>query len=393
MAATMLIPLHHVKSKSVGECLNRSIDYVRDSRKTEDEKYVSTYGCDPNSVTEQFLLSRKIYEDNVRKPHKNDVIAYQIRQAFKPGEITPERANEIGYELAMKFTKGKHAFIVSTHTDKHHIHNHVVFNAVAIDGKSRFRNMYFSSYVLSRISDMLCLENNLSVIESRYEQRIKSHGRKNSHSSGHSLDYNSLSFLVDIEKKMREGKGKGYENWARKFNLKQRAKVLLFLEEHGISSFEELVRKTDSMDAEIEELNSRVKERNQKMADNKELQNAIITYSKTSDVYTAYRKSGYNKQFLAEHGKEIQTHKDAKAIFEKVPGGKIPKLADLRREYGELIEANRPDFQQYVQLRKERKDYLIARKNLELLLSREEQEKEEKAKAKPSRSSRSEASL
>ena len=253
--------------------------------------------------------------------------------------------------------------------------------------------MYFSSYVLSRISDMLCLENNFSVIESRYEQRIKSHGRKNSHSSGHNLDYNSLSFLVDIEKKMREGKGKGYENWARKFNLKQRAKVLLFLEEHGISSFEELVRKTDSMDAEIEELNSRVKEKNQKMADNKELQNAIITYSKTSDVYTAYRKSGYNKQFLAEHEKEIQAHKDAKAIFDKVPGGKIPKLADLRREYCELIEANRPDFQQYVQLKKERKDYLIARKNLELLLSREEQEKEEKAKAKPSRSSRSEASL
>ena len=393
MAATMLIALHHVKSKSVAECLNRSIDYVRDSRKTEDEKYVSTYGCDPNSVTEQFLLSRKIYEDNVRKPHKNDVIAYQIRQAFKPGEITPERANEIGYELAMKFTKGKHAFIVSTHTDKHHIHNHVVFNAVAIDGKSRFRNMYFSSYVLSRISDMLCLENNLSVIESRYEQRVKSQSRKNAHDSSHGLDYNSLSFLVDIEKKMREGKGKGYENWARKFNLKQRAKVLLFLEEHGISSFEELVRKTDSMDAEIEELNSRVKERNQKMADNKELQNAIITYSKTSDIYTAYKKSGYSKKFLAEHEKEIRAHQDAKSVFEKVPGGKIPKLADLRREYGELIEANRPDFQQYVQLRKERKDYLIARKNLELLLSREEQEKEEKAKAKPGRSSRSEASL
>ena len=393
MAATMLIALHHVKSKSVAECLNRSIDYVRDSRKTEDEKYVSTYGCDPNSVTEQFLLSRKIYEDNVRKPHKNDVIAYQIRQAFKPGEITPERANEIGYELAMKFTKGKHAFIVTTHTDKHHIHNHVVFNAVAIDGKSRFRNFYFCGMALSRISDMLCLENDLSVIESRYEQRIKSHGRKNSHSSGHNLDYNSLSFLVDIEKKMREGKGKGYENWARKFNLKQRAKVLLFLEEHGISSFEELVKKTDSMDAEIEDLNNRVKERNQKMADNKELQNAIITYSKTSDIYTAYKKSGYSKKFLAEHEKEIRAHQDAKSVFEKIPGGKIPKLADLRREYGELIEANRPDFQQYVQLRKERKDYLIARKNLELLLSREEQEKEEKAKAKPGRSSRSEASL
>lgn len=393
MAATMLIPLHHVNSKSVAECLKRSIDYVRDSRKTEDEKYVSTYGCDPKSIEEQFLLSRKIYEDNVRKPHKKDVIAYQIRQAFKPGEITPEKANELGYELAMKFTKGKHAFIVTTHTDKHHIHNHVVFNAVSIDGKSRFRNMYFSSYALSRISDMLCLENNLSVIQSRYEDQIRKYGKNNSKDNNHGLDYNSLSFLVDIEKKMREGKGKGYENWARKFNLKQRAKVLLFLEEHGISSYEELVKKTDSMDAEIEELNNRVKERNQKMADNKELQNAIITYSKTAVIYTAYRKNGYSKKYFAEHEKEIREHKKVKEIFEKLPDGKIPKLKDLRKEYGELIEANRPDFQKYVQLRKERKDYLIARKNLELLLAREEAEKEEKAKAKPSRSSRSEASL
>lgn len=393
MAATMLIPLHHVKAKSVAECLKRSIDYVRDSRKTEDEKYVSTYGCDPKSIEEQFLLSRKIYEDNVRKPHKKDVIAYQIRQAFKPGEITPEKANELGYELAMKFTKGKHAFIVTTHTDKHHIHNHVVFNAVAIDGKSRFRNMYFSSYALSRISDMLCLENNLSVIQSRYEDQIRKYGKNNSKDNNHGLDYNSLSFLVDIEKKMHEGKGKGYENWARKFNLKQRAKVLLFLEEHGISSYEELVKKTDSMDAEIEELNNRVKERNQKMADNKELQNAIITYSKTADIYTAYRKNGYSKKYFAEHEKEIREHKKVKEIFEKLPDGIIPKLKDLRKEYGELIEANRPDFQKYVQLRKERKDYLIARKNLELLLSREEAEKEEKAKAKPSHSSRSEASL
>ena len=393
MAATMLIPLHHVNSKSVAECLKRSIDYVRDSRKTEDEKYVSTYGCDPKSIEEQFLLSRKIYEDNVRKPHKKDVIAYQIRQAFKPGEITPEKANELGYELAMKFTKGKHAFIVTTHTDKHHIHNHVVFNAVAIDGKSRFRNMYFSSYALSRISDMLCLENNLSVIQSRYEDQIRKYGKNNSKDNNHGLDYNSLSFLVDIEKKMHEGKGKGYENWARKFNLKQRAKVLLFLEEHGISSYEELVKKTDSMDAEIEELNNRVKERNQKMADNKELQNAIITYSKTADIYAAYRKNGYSKKYFAEHEKEIREHKKVKEIFEKLPDGIIPKLKDLRKEYGELIEANRPDFQKYVQLRKERKDYLIARKNLELLLAREEAEKEEKAKAKPSRSSRSEASL
>ena len=134
--------------------------------------------------------------------------------------------------------------------------------------------------------------------------------------------------------------------------------------------YEELVKKTDFMDAEIEELNNRIKDRNKKIADNKELQNAIIAYSKGTD--------------------DPEKRKWAQGVFNKIPDGKIPKMTDLRREYGELIEANKPDFQQYVQLRK---DYLIARKNLELLLQREDAEKQEKAKATPSKSSRSETSL
>ena len=91
-------------------------------------------------------------------------IAYHLRQSFKPGEITPELANKIGYDLAMSLTKGKHAFIVCTHVDKHHIHSHIVFNSTAIDCTRKFRNFWRSSFAVRRISDMLCLENGLSVI-------------------------------------------------------------------------------------------------------------------------------------------------------------------------------------------------------------------------------------
>nr|MCR5012993.1 hypothetical protein [Lachnospiraceae bacterium] len=77
----------------------------------------------------------------------------------------------------------------------------------------------------------------------------------------------SLKFLVDVEKKMQEGKGKGYERWARKFNLKQRVKVLLFLEEHEISSYEELVMITDEMKPKLDALNDRIKKRQARMAD------------------------------------------------------------------------------------------------------------------------------
>ena len=96
---------------------------------------------------------------------RNDkVIAYQIRQSFKPGEVTPEEANRLGHELAMRFTKGRYSFIVATHTDRAHIHNHIVFNATSIDGTKKFRNFWLSSIALQRVSDLVCLENGLSVI-------------------------------------------------------------------------------------------------------------------------------------------------------------------------------------------------------------------------------------
>ena len=71
------------------------------------------------------MLTKKLYEQATGRSQKSNVIAYQIRQSFRPGEITAEEANRIGYELASRFLKGKHAFIVATHTDREHIHNHI----------------------------------------------------------------------------------------------------------------------------------------------------------------------------------------------------------------------------------------------------------------------------
>jgi len=102
------------------------------------------------------------------------VIAYQIWQSFKPGEITAEDANRIGYELAMRFTKGRYAFIVATHTDRAHIHNHIIFNSTALDGTRKFKDFHLSGLALQRLSDMVCLEHGLSVIEPKpYRERQK----------------------------------------------------------------------------------------------------------------------------------------------------------------------------------------------------------------------------
>lgn len=122
MAATRLIALHVSKGKTVAQCLADRTDYSQNAAKTNDGEFISSYECDPKTADEEFLLSKRQYQHITGRQQKNNIIAYQIRQSFKPGEITPEEANQVGYETAMRWTKGKHAFIVATHIDKSHIH-------------------------------------------------------------------------------------------------------------------------------------------------------------------------------------------------------------------------------------------------------------------------------
>ena len=160
-----LIPLHSGKGRTVAEALGRVTDYVKNPEKTSGGDLVTAYQCNPSIADQEFLFSKRQYAAITGREQKdNDVIAYHLRQSFKPGEIAPELANKIGYELAMSLTKGKHAFIVCTHVDKQHIHSHIVFNSTAIDCTRKFRNFWRSSFAIRKISDILCLENGLSVI-------------------------------------------------------------------------------------------------------------------------------------------------------------------------------------------------------------------------------------
>ena len=174
MAATRLIALHKNKGKSVAACLKSRTDYVQNPDKTEHGELISSYECSPLTVDEEFMLSKRQYELVTGRRQKSDVIAYQVRQSFKPGEVTPEEANRIGYEFAERFLKGKHAFIVATHTDRAHIHNHIVFNSTALDGRKKFRNFWLSTFAVQRLSDLICLEHQLSVIDIKpYRERQK----------------------------------------------------------------------------------------------------------------------------------------------------------------------------------------------------------------------------
>ena len=163
LAATRLIALHKNRGKSVAACLKSRTDYAKNPDKTNKGELVSSYECSPLTADEEFMLSKRQYELMTGRRQKSDVIAYQIRQSFKPGEITAEEANKVGYELAMRFTKGKYAFIVATHTDREHIHNHIIWSSVSLEYDRKFRNFWGSTKAVRRLSDTIILQRNIWI--------------------------------------------------------------------------------------------------------------------------------------------------------------------------------------------------------------------------------------
>lgn len=175
-ATTRLITHHISKGETIASSLKDRLDYGKDPDKTQDGQLISSYECDHQTADAEFLLSRAKYKAVTGREQKReaDVLCYQIRQSFAPGEITPEEANRVGYETAMRWTKGKHAFFVATHTDKKHIHNHIYYNSVSLDYTRKFRDFWRSAGALRRLSDRVCLENDLSVIQ---HPKLHSKGR------------------------------------------------------------------------------------------------------------------------------------------------------------------------------------------------------------------------
>ena len=451
--------MHQNKGKSIADCLADRTDYAKNPNKTNDGELLSSYECDPKTVQAEFMLSKRQYDDITGRKQTSNVIAYQIRQAFKPGEITPELANKIGYELGMSFTKGNHAFIVATHIDKAHIHNHIIFNSTTLDCKRKFRDFLGSGRAIAKISDRICLENGLSIIENPkrskkhygkwlgdnkplshsdklrqtidkmlaqkpktfaeflqlmqsagYEIskhyafkgaeqkkfiRLRSLGEgyseeeikaiiegkvqqkvgKNPTSKQPKRQEKSVNLLVDIQAKLQQGKGKGYEQWAKIFNLKQMAQTVNFLQEHKLLAYSDLEEKAKKCTATFDELNTQIKTAEKRIAEIQALKKHIFNYAKTRDVYTDYRKAGYSKKFYEEHHADLTLHRAAKAAFEQLGAKKLPTIKALQAECDELFSVKNKAYSKYHTAKKEMQDILTAKANIDRLLGLEQEQK------------------
>lgn len=383
MAATRFISMHKSKGKTPAVSLSERVAYILNPTKTDGGRLVSAHGCDPATAAAEMLLTRRQYLDAGGWVPGNDkeVLAYHIRQAFKPGEITPEDANRIGRELAERFTKGRYQFIVATHIDRGHVHNHIIFAAVSEDAGRRFRDFLGTAKAVRKISDRLCLENGLSVIENpkrgrkdygkwlgdqrplsaqekvrdaidaalaqrrgsslsflapgqekatrcrkktlgddytpeAIQERIE--GRRvvsSSRSKAPAKPARKVNLLIDIQSKLQAGKGAGYAQWAKVFNLKQMAQTISFLEENGLLEYDALAARA------------------------------------------------------------------AEAAFDKLCLQKLPTYKTLQAEYAGLLAEKKKAYAEYAAAKKEMQAVLTAKANVDRLLGappeRPEQEKEQ----------------
>ena len=460
--ATTYYKKHKIsKGETIAQSLKERFDYGQNPDKTEGGELISSYGCDHMTADAEFLLSKAKYKAATGREQWRDadVLCYQIRQSFKPGEITPEEANRIGYETAMRWTKGKYAFFVATHTDKAHIHNHIYYNSTSLDCTRKFRDFIGSGRAVRRLSDRICLENDLSVItdpklhskgrflhygawlgterQPPYKEQLRlainealakrpadfdaflrlmeASGFTVKHGRGGAISFlvpgqeratrlrastlgdgyepedikaviagerplpdqsvpapvvlRRVNLIVDIQERLRSGKGAAYARWAKVYNLKQMAAALQFMQEQNITEYDQLSAKAENAVSRFHVLTEQLRRTEADLSATSELMGAVVRYAKTRPVFDEYKDAKYSRKYLAEYEAELADYRAAKATMGELLGGeKLPKMTELKEKRRQLAARKKALYTEYRSAQEEMRQAVAVKANIDHLL-------------------------
>lgn len=466
LATTRLIPHHISSGKSILQSLADRFDYGKNPDKTLDGKLIRAYECDPMTADAEFLLAKAKYKAITGREQKRDadILCYQIRQSFPSGELSVEEALDIGYELAMRWTKGKHAFFVVSHADRPHPHVHIYYNAISLDTMRKYRNFWGSSLALRRLSDRVCLEHDLSVIQnpklhskgkylhygewlgesrqpsykeqirvaidmalssrptnlSDFLHRMETSGVQVVHGRGGVISFRlngqeratrwrsatlglgygpediqavidgnapirkrpkvvyrpvarRVNLIIDIQERLAQGKGPGYERWAKVYNLKQMAAALQYLQENGLTDYEELSTKAEGSVDRAHTLAKELQSVETQLAATSALMGAIVDYAKTRPIFDGYKESRYSKTYRMEHESELDTYRAAKASMNEILcGNKLPKINELKASRKELVQKKKSLYADYRKAQREMRELITVKGNIDYLLNARE---------------------
>lgn len=355
--------IHAVKST-----LGKSIEYIGNGLKTENGKYISTFGCAYETAELEFELTAQ-----QTKYDGGENQAYHLIQSFKQGEVTAEQCHEIGKKFADEVLGGKFEYIVCTHTDKSHYHNHIIFNAVSFKDHKRYRSDKKSYFKIREVSDKICAEYGLNVIEE--SERRRSYEHKKTYISNkyrirkaidecilYAVDYEdflsrmseknyiirqdewlwfrernnkrftktdtigraysrnniekriggiyrptTVDLLIDIEHNIKCQQSKGYEQWANIHNLKLAAKTLNILQERGLMNYELLSERVSEQSDKLKSIQDKIKSDKQRISELDTVTKNLNIYRNLKPIYEEYLNKNplIKNSFYNKHKQEI----------------------------------------------------------------------------------------
>ena len=428
------------KTHPIKSTLKAAIDYICNPAKTDGSLLVSAYGCSAETADIEFAWTRRHAID------KGENLGRHLIQAFAPGEVTPEEAHQIGLELAKEILGGKYEFVLTTHIDRGHIHNHVIWNAVSFTDHKHYHSNKRSYYEIRRTSDRLCKEHGLSVIVPGQEKgksyvehqavrngtsykvklksaidrllptctdledllrRLQEEGydiRRGKYISCRAsnqerftrlktlgVDYTEEALVAKIAGRTRPSKqprarddriqriaviqgnqSPGLQHWARLQKLKEGAKTLNYLAEHGIDSYEELDNKLAELNAAVDASLAAIKTVEARIAELNLIAKYAATYRKCRPIYTSYRKSDDKEKFLRGHESEIILFEAAARELKRLEAVPLPVAENLEAELSELTARKGTLYAQYTAAKQQAKEYDTIKRNLDILLPPEQ---------------------
>ena len=428
------------KTHPIKSTLKAAIDYICNPAKTDGGLLVSAYGCSAETADIEFAWTRRHAID------KGENLGRHLIQAFAPGEVTPEEAHQIGLELAKEILGGKYEFVLTTHTDRGHIHNHVIWNAVSFTDHKHYHSNKRSYYEIRRASDRLCKEHGLSVIVPGQEKgksyvehqavrngtsykaklksaidrllpacadledllrRLQEEGyeiRRGKYISCRAsdqerftrlkilgIDYTEEALAARIAGRARPSKrpkvrdssiqriaviqgnqSPGLQHWAKLQKLKEGAKTLNYLVEHGIDSYEALDGRLAELNAAVDDSLAFIKTVEGRIAELNLIAKYAATYRKCRPVYNRYRKSEDKEKFLRGHESEIILFEAAARELKRLGAVPLPAAEKLEAELKELTARKGALYAQYTAAKRQAKEYDTIKRNLDILLPPEQ---------------------
>ena len=401
----------------------KALDYITNPDKTDEKLLVSSFGCSPETADLEFSMTREMAKKNGMD--KGDNLAFHLIQSFKPGEVDAETAHRLGQQFAAEVLKGKYEYVISTHVDKKHIHNHIIFNAASFVDHHKYVSNKRSYHKLCRISNRICHENGLatsmptgekgksykenmeyhrgtswkaklrvavdkaiwtSINYEEFLQKMQLAGyeiRQGKHLSFRAPEQKNFTYMkslgsyyseenrlyINISTYVTTGNREGFERWAKLNNLKEAARTFNYLSENNLLNYEDFKQHVSDIEVSVKVADQKIAQINSELSTQKVIQKHCDSYRLCRKVIEDCKSAKNPKAYRTKHQAEYQLHDSLKKELQDLGVTKIPSSNKIQKQIENLESEQAATVREKQELQKKQKTLDIIRQNFTSLLN------------------------